>query len=424
MDTRVDDDMAALMNRTSGPAVPNRRPRTPCLVAADKPRLKTASCASDPAHSHIGVVSVTAGSSAGHNALTTSAVEPARVPAGALAGRMTGNMLDSPFCFEREGEAPIASNVAMKATGVEPSKPAERGGGVPATDHEHSPPDSDRTGSSSSSSHSHDLNSSFRQFMVDRLHEAHVAGKPVDSSNVSHKKSTSRERSEQSRAKAAAEQLLAGIRKAELCKSQSLALHGAESDVGVGQDTVDRVSETGVDNSARVLENDPESSREASSQLQQSNKIAEAGEGNSFPGDLPEEDVIGVALMAAAAASAAGENLQFDAHPRRDCGDESGLMYTATERQSSEGVLHTFVADRLILDRTGMSKAQCQAKGSAAAMDMRPDTMDVQQHKESGVDNAASGVVGAIYVSVCPRNRGCLDTGFRTVESELETIDS
>ena len=351
-DSRGDDDWAASYTSTRS-AAPHGRPSTPRLVAADKPRLQAAPC--------------------------TSAAESTHSPASARTRRPDGmlspNVLDGPFYLDSALQAPEAVEFSNKVKSVAPRQPAI-------------PTHSNHSTARSSSSHSHDLNSSFRQFMVDKLHAAHKSGQLVDSAKVLHKKHE--QRAEQRAAKAAAHQLLAGVYPAEVRSSQCTATHGTKSDIGVGQPTDVGPSEAAVDSSGGVLGRGLHSSLE----LQPSQKTAEAGDDALLPGELPAEGVIGVALVTAAAASAAGGGSHFDTPAATGCGDESEMLPKTgcKAQQSREGVLHTFVADRLLVEGTDMPETSLNEL--AGGTDKCPDNLQVQQQQERGVADATIGAVG------------------------------
>jgi hypothetical protein len=233
--------------------------------------------------------------------------------------------------------------------------------------------------------------------MISRLHAAHAEGKSVDATSISLQQVKACERSEQ--ALAAAHQLLAGVHPVQHCKSDALAATGEPKHLwaGTGQARVDRVSEAaGGCTSAQVLDADAEDSHG----MQQLDKARDAHESGSGPEGLPVEDAIGVALMADAAVHAP----QNDAPSVTGWAEEeSSTMYMGTAQRLSEGVLHTFVADRLVVDGAAeISEMHCRSTGSAS-MDMQPlaNALGVEQNEESVVYNAAPGGAGVILLLAC-----------------------
>ena len=359
-DSRDDGDWAASYTASTS-AVQHGRPSTPRLVAADKPRLKAASC--------------------------TSAAESAQSPAATLTGRrdgvLSGNVLDGPFYMDSTIEAPHSVDVSQKAQAVASNQTVV------------SPCARTRT-ASSSSSHSQDLNSSFRQFMVDKLHAAHALGKPVDSADPAPKKNKPKQKSEQNMAKIAAQQLLAGVHPTDVCNTESVSNSQVQGDGGLemGQQLD---GDTGGEPSAADLDSPGGSrgrARHSSLESQQWNKSAETRDGMVSPGDVPGEAAIGVALISVATASATGRAAQFDTASASGSGAGGQLMLKTGCQPGhvKEGVLHTFVADRLVVEGAGMSEARLT--GLDAPMDTSSGILKVQQHQEKEVDAATIGTVG------------------------------
>lgn len=324
-----EDELSKTVYTNQESSTQDRRPRTPRVAAGDKPRLKTASHVSNPAISLNGVASDGA---AGVGTFVESS-GLTHVPLKELAAKlnaarhMGGNILDGPFCFNKE-----AAGVSEK-----PGAP------VPASVSAVSEHGKEYETRSNSSSRSHDLNSSFRQFMVAKLRAAHVEGKQVDAANM--------------KVVAPVGQTLA----MHATEEQSHATHDEDvhrplvrrrkSIVGFENDATDIANTSCASPSVRgespcTLKTEP-ATKCLSEVLQSSEKAPEELESRLGTCAPPEGDAIGIDLVRPSASSANGTS---------QCGtcevhSKSGISHVTSTKRLCDGVLHTFVANRV--ERTG-----------------------------------------------------------------------